>query len=154
MVDTSDHDINIAEHHLQYTVMSRFGHTSHHSHSNPITPNFMYGTTHHTRNKRVVDGLPHVCADGHSHATENEVAQCIDAHKVYVCSSNHMHTEKADSERCDQIKREEEQFRDKEAQRKHEREMMDKQIKMADNLRAMGWNFKTHGMPSLQWKDC
>ena len=31
--------------------------------------------------------------------------------------------------------REEEQMRDKELQRKHEREMMDKQIKMADNLR-------------------
>jgi len=31
--------------------------------------------------------------------------------------------------------REEDQLKDRENQRKHEREMMDKQIKMADNLR-------------------
>jgi len=77
--------------------------------SNPITPNFIYGSpaphANQGRFKRVMDGLPHVCADGHSHATENEVKQCIDAHKVFVCSSNHMHTDRSDSERCDQIKR-------------------------------------------------
>lgn len=81
-----------------FTEMSRFSH-----HSNPITQNFMYGSKPH--GKRVVDGLPHVCADGHNHASESEVVQCIEAHKVYVCSSNHMHTEKSDAERCDQIKR-------------------------------------------------
>lgn len=130
--------------------MSRFGPR------NPITPDFMYGGASCSQNrvgKRVVDGLPHICADGHNHATETEVIRCIEAHKVFVCSSNHMHTEKGDAERCDQIKREEEQLKDKELARKHEREMMDKQIKMADNLRAMGWNFKVHGMPSLTWKD-
>lgn len=127
--------------------MSRYG-------PNPITQQYMYGGSNTQKGpRRVVDGLPHVCADGHTHSTEAEVIQCIEAHKVYVCSSNHMHTEKSDAERCDQIKREEEQFRDKELMRKHEREMMDKQIKMADNLRAMGWNFKQHGMPSLSWKD-
>ncbi|XP_060602390.1 uncharacterized protein LOC132755532 [Ruditapes philippinarum] len=129
--------------------MSRFGP------SNPITPNYMLGSSSqmtHLRNKRVVDGLPHVCADGHSHATESEVVACIEAHKVYVCSSNHMHTEKSQADNCDQLKREEQQLKDKELERKHEREMMDKQIKMADNLRAMGWNFQRNGMPTLQWK--
>lgn len=73
---------------------------------NPITPAFAYGSTPvPNKFKRVVDGLPHVCADGHSHATEVEVRQCIEAHRVYVCSSNHMHTDKGDAERCDQIKR-------------------------------------------------
>ena len=33
--------------------------------------------------------------------------------------------------------REEEVLKDKELQRKHEREMMDKQIKLADNLRLV-----------------
>ncbi|XP_045189668.1 uncharacterized protein LOC123547004 [Mercenaria mercenaria] len=127
--------------------MSRFGR------SNPITPDYMYGGQNTKTFKRVVDGLPHVCADGHGHATEKEVIQCIEAHKVYVCSSNHMHTENCGAERCDAIKREEQQLRDKELARQHEREMMDKQIHLADNLRTMGWNFKTHGMPSLTWKD-
>ncbi|WAR31091.1 hypothetical protein MAR_033633 [Mya arenaria] len=127
---------------------------SRYQHNNPITQGFSYGNTSQTiKSRRVVDGLPHVCADGHNHATAQEVAQCIDAHKVFVCSSNHMHTERSDAERCDQIKREEDSLKDKEQQRKHEREMMDKQIKMADNLRAMGWNFKVHGMPQLAWKD-
>ena len=51
------------------------------------------------------DGYAHVCPDGHKHSTKDEVQQCIDATKVFVCSTNHFHTERPDAERCDQIRR-------------------------------------------------
>ena len=75
---------------------------NHRFRSNPMSVGFAYGNT---KPLDKPDGYVHVCADGHRHCTKDEVQQCIDAHKVFVCSTNHFHTETKDAERCDEIKR-------------------------------------------------
>ena len=75
---------------------------NHRFRSSPMSVGFAYGSTKPLERP---DGYSHVCPDGHKHCTKEEVQQCIEAHKVFVCSTNHFHTEPNDAERCDQIKR-------------------------------------------------